>query len=65
MDSSAICDYRMVRYMKALADKNNIKWQNELLPAGGTDTAGMQRMAKQGTIAVRSFYSYSPHSLGD
>jgi putative aminopeptidase FrvX len=51
MDSSAICDYRMVRYMKALADKNNIKWQNELLPAGGTDTAGMQRMAKQGTIA--------------
>ena len=51
MDSSAICDYRMVRYMKGLADKNKIKWQNELLPAGGTDTAGMQRMAKYGTIA--------------
>ena len=51
MDSSAICDYRMVRYMKELADKAKIKWQNELLPAGGTDTAGMQRMAKYGTIA--------------
>jgi endoglucanase len=51
MDSSAICDYRMVRYMKQLADKNKIKWQNELLPAGGTDTAGMQRMATYGTIA--------------
>ena len=51
MDSSAICDYRMVRYMKQQADKAKIKWQNELLPAGGTDTAGMQRMAKYGTIA--------------
>ncbi len=51
MDSSAICDYRMVKYMKQQADKSKIKWQPELLPAGGTDTAGMQRMAKYGTIA--------------
>lgn len=51
MDSSAICDYRMVRYMKEQAAKNAIKWQPELLPAGGTDTAGMQRMATHGTIA--------------
>jgi putative aminopeptidase FrvX len=51
MDSSAICDYRMVRFMKQQADKNKIKWQPELLPAGGTDTAGMQRMASYGTIA--------------
>ncbi|MDB5282675.1 MAG: aminopeptidase [Bacteroidota bacterium] len=51
MDSSAICDYRMVKYMKEQADKNKIKWQHELLPAGGTDTAGMQRMAQYGTIA--------------
>ncbi len=51
MDSSAICDYRMVKYMKEQAGKNKIKWQHELLPAGGTDTAGMQRMAKNGTIA--------------
>lgn len=51
MDSSTICDYRMVRYMKEIAVKHNIKWQSELLPAGGTDTAGMQRMATNGTIA--------------
>lgn len=51
MDSSAICDYRMVRYMKEQANGHNIKWQHELLPAGGTDTAGMQRMATYGTIA--------------
>jgi putative aminopeptidase FrvX len=51
MDSSAICDVRMVRYMKQLAADSGIKWQPEMLPAGGTDTAGMQRMATNGTIA--------------
>ncbi len=51
MDSSAICDYRMVKYMKEIADKNKITWQPELLPAGGTDTAGIQRMNPGGAIA--------------
>lgn len=51
MDSSAICDYRMVRYMKEIADKHNIKWQPEVLTGGGTDTAGMQRMSSRGVIA--------------
>jgi putative aminopeptidase FrvX len=51
MDSSTICDYRMVNYMKLTAEKNNIKWQPEVLPAGGTDTAGVQRMGKTGAIA--------------
>lgn len=51
MDGSTVCDTRMVRYMKETADKHKIKWQAEILTAGGTDTAGMQRMAKHGTIA--------------
>ena len=51
MDSSTICDVRMVNYMKKTAEDRKIKWQTELLPAGGTDTAGMQRMTPQGTIA--------------
>jgi putative aminopeptidase FrvX len=51
MDSSTICDYRMVKFMKQVADKNNITWQPELLPAGGTDTAGIQRMTAGGSIA--------------
>jgi putative aminopeptidase FrvX len=51
MDSSTICDYRMVRYMKDTAAKHKIKWQPELLPAGGTDTAGMQRYTPGGSIA--------------
>lgn len=51
MDSSTICDYRMVRYMKETAERHGIKWQPEILPAGGTDTAGMQRFTAGGSIA--------------
>lgn len=51
MDGSVICDYRMVEYLKQTADKNNIPWQPEILTAGGTDTAGVQRMGKNGAIS--------------
>lgn len=51
MDAMTICDYRMVDYMKEVADKKKIKWQPELLTAGGTDTAGIQRMGKNGAIS--------------
>lgn len=51
MDASAICDYRMVEFMKQTAAKNNIKWQPEILTAGGTDTAGIQRMTDGGAIS--------------
>ncbi|MCR9287165.1 MAG: M42 family metallopeptidase [Bacteroidetes bacterium] len=51
MDGSTICDYRMVDYLKKLADEKSIKWQPEILTAGGTDTAGVQRFGKNGAIA--------------
>ena len=51
MDASTICDYRMVDFMKKTADKHKIKWQPEILTAGGTDTAGIQRMTEGGSIA--------------
>lgn len=51
MDASTICDYRMVRFQKQIAEEFQIKWQSELLPMGGTDTAGIQRMGKTGAIA--------------
>jgi putative aminopeptidase FrvX len=51
MDASTICDYRMVDFMKQTADKHGIKWQAEILTAGGTDTAGIQRMTQGGSIA--------------
>ncbi|MFC4992979.1 M42 family metallopeptidase [Rubritalea tangerina] len=51
MDSSCVCDYRMVEFMKKTATAKKIKWQTEILPAGGTDTAGLQRMTPGGSIA--------------
>jgi putative aminopeptidase FrvX len=51
MDSSTICDYRMIKYMEDVANKHNIKTQKEILTAGGTDTAGIQRMNPGGAIA--------------
>jgi tetrahedral aminopeptidase len=51
MDASTICDYRMVNYMKEIATKNKIKWQAEILTAGGTDTAAIQRFSAGGAIS--------------
>jgi endoglucanase len=51
LDGSVISDYRMVRYLKEIADQHHIPWQPEILPSGGTDTAGVQRYGKHGAIA--------------
>lgn len=51
MDAGVIADYRIVDYMKKTAQKHEIKYQTEALPAGGTDTARMQQFVKNGSIA--------------
>ncbi len=51
MDASVICDYRMIEFMKATAKRHKIKWQPEILSAGGTDTGNLQRMVSGGSIA--------------
>ena len=51
MDSSAISDYRMVLFLKQIANEANIPWQPEILTAGGTDTAPVQKTGKNGAIA--------------
>lgn len=51
MDTSVICDYRMIAYMKKVAKEKKIKWQPEVLSGGGTDTASLQRMVPGGSIS--------------
>ena len=51
MDASTICDYRMVNFMRETAIKNKIPYQMEILPAGGTDTAGLQIRTPGGSIS--------------
>lgn len=51
MDSSAIADQRMVAFLKKTAQEHQITWQPEILTAGGTDTAPLQKNGKNGAIA--------------
>ena len=51
LDGSIICDSRMVSFMKSACNKHNIPYQMEILPAGGTDTAALQRQGAKGSIA--------------
>ncbi len=51
MDRSVVCDYRMVKFMKETANKNDIPYQLEVLTGGGTDTAGIQLRGQNGAIA--------------
>lgn len=43
MDSSLICHPKVVEHFRALAEKNEIPYQMEMLPFGGTDAGGIQR----------------------
>ncbi|MCF8237718.1 MAG: M42 family metallopeptidase [Saprospiraceae bacterium] len=51
LDGMTVCDPRMVDYLRDQADAAKITWQSEVLTAGGTDTAAVQRYGKNGAIA--------------
>lgn len=44
MDSSLICSPKLVDHFRALAEKHKIAHQMEILPFGGTDAGGVQRL---------------------
>lgn len=62
-DSSVICSTKMVDRLTQLANENNIKYQYEILLAGGTDTSAMQ-IAGAGShaccISLPTRYTHSP-----
>jgi tetrahedral aminopeptidase len=51
MDSSTISNYKLVRHMRDVAEANDIPYQLEILPRGGTDAGAGQR-ARGGVPAV-------------
>ena len=53
-DSSAIQHPQLVKRLRQLADKRNIKWQHEILPRGGTDSAAMQKSGSGVPVATIS-----------
>ena len=61
-DSSVITSPKVHRRMKAVAEETEIEYQLEILPAGGTDTAGFQHTAGAkpvGAISVPTRYLHT------
>lgn len=63
MDGSVICTASLVKFMEETATKNKIRFQPEVLTAGGTDTSAMQYLtgvgAHVGCISTPTRYVHS------
>ncbi|MFN2199845.1 MAG: M42 family metallopeptidase [Caldilineaceae bacterium] len=63
LDGSVIANPKLVAYLRELADRRDILWQNEILPRGGTDAGAMQRVragVASGVISIPTRYIHSP-----
>ena len=61
-DGSVVPNWKLVDFMRGLCEQRKIPWQMEVLPSGGTDTAGIQRSGKgaaAGCISVPTRYVHS------
>jgi endoglucanase len=61
-DSSVVPNWKLVDFMRELAEQRGIPWQMEVMPRGGTDTAAIQRGgggAAAGCISVPTRYVHS------
>ncbi len=61
-DSSVICHPELVKQMRAIAEEGSVKYQNEVLLSGGTDTVNIQaagRGAVAGAISIPSAFIHS------
>lgn len=67
MDGYSISDPRLVQHFQALAEANDIPYQLEMLPKGGTD-AGTIQMARAGvpviTISPPTRYVHTANEMG-
>ena len=67
-DNSVICSKLVVDSLAAIADKNGIKYQYEILEAGGTDAASMQQAGAgchAGGISIPTRYLHTPVEVID
>lgn len=67
-DPSVICSPKIVNKMRALAEENGIKYQNEVLTYGGTDTSVIQIAGggvEVGAISIPSAFIHSSVEMID
>ncbi len=61
-DASVMCSPAVVKHMRAVAEQNDIPYQNEIIIAGGTDTAAMMHNAKGALAGCMSLPGRNIHS---
>lgn len=62
MDSASISNYKLVDFMRTLAEENQIKYQMEILPRGGTDAGAIERIQTGCPVITLSVPTRHVHS---
>jgi putative aminopeptidase FrvX len=66
MDSSLICNPKLVEHFRRIAEREGIPHQMEILPAGGTDAGGVQRLhggVPAITLSIPTRYVHTPNEM--
>ena len=66
MDGYSISHPKVVEHLRAIAERENIPYQMEILPAGGTDAGGVQRLhggIPTVTLSVPCRYVHTPNEM--
>ena len=66
MDGYSISNPKLVEHLRTIAERENIPYQMEILPAGGTDAGGVQRLhggIPTVTLSVPCRYVHTPNEL--
>ena len=66
MDSSLICHPKLVEHFRRIAEREGIAHQMEILPQGGTDAGGVQRLhggIPSITLSIPTRYVHTPNEM--
>jgi putative aminopeptidase FrvX len=66
MDSYSISHPKLVEHLRAIAEREDISYQMEILPAGGTDAGGVQRLhggIPAVTLSIPCRYVHTPNEM--
>src|SRR5919206_2166097 len=66
MDSSLICHPKLVEHFRRVAEREGIAHQMEILPQGGTDAGGVQRLhggIPSITLSIPTRYVHTPNEM--
>ena len=66
MDSHSISHPKLIEHFQRIAEREGIPYQMEILPAGGTDAGGVQRLhggIPAITLSVPCRYVHTPNEM--